>query len=324
MPQGLLRQLMVVQPGIAHERRLQFLAGAEVMGSQDIRDPAIEALHHAVGLGRPGLGQTVFDAQGQAKLVEFMVSRRLAVAGAEQAIREFLAVVGQDVGDASRTGFVQGVQEGLGGGRRLVGLDGDIHPARGPVDGHEQVAPAGLVDHLGQVLHIHMQVARFVGLEWLRRPFGRLGLRPGRDAVPGQTAVQGGAGQVGVDEFPGHGQEVVQGQPQGFPDRQHHGFLGGGQGRLQAVRGMGAVFHRIPVLPAGDGFHRDPQLFGQCRHRLVAGLDHGSGLGRRRGVLVQSHLHRSSSIKTSRARNIPHRFNTRESSGTTQLAQELK
>ena len=81
MPQGFLGQLMVIKPGIAHEPCLQFLAGAEMMGSQDIRDPSIEALHHAVGLGRPGLGQAMLDAQCLAKLVEFMVSRRLPIPG---------------------------------------------------------------------------------------------------------------------------------------------------------------------------------------------------------------------------------------------------
>ena len=289
------------------------------MGSQDIRDSSIEALHHAVGLRGPGPRQAMFDAQGQAQLVELVLPRRLAIPGAEQAVGELLAVVGQDLADPDRTGLVQSVQEGLGRRRRLVGLDGQVNPAAGPVDGHEQVASGGLVPHLGQVLHIHVQVARLVGLEGLGRPLRRFGLGTGRDAMALQAAVQGGAGQVGVDELLGHGQQVIQRQPQGLAYRPHHGFLGGSQRGLQAMGRMGAVFHRVPMLPAGDGLHCDTQLPGQDRHGLVAGLDHGPCLRGRGGVLVQSYLHRSSSNRTSRASNIPHRFITRESSGTEHL-----
>jgi len=55
------------------------------------------------------------------------VARSLPVLGAEQAVGEFLAVVGQEPGDLDRAGLVQRLQEGLGGGRRLVGCDGDEH-----------------------------------------------------------------------------------------------------------------------------------------------------------------------------------------------------
>ncbi len=62
---------------------------------------------------------------------------------------------------------MQGFQEGLhtGGGR--VGLELHEHLAHGPVDGHDQVAPAALVLHLWQVLHINMHVDWLVALEGL-------------------------------------------------------------------------------------------------------------------------------------------------------------
>ena len=50
----------------------------------------------------------------------------------------------------------------------LVGLELHKHPARGPVNGHEQVAAAAPVLHLGQVLHVHVHRARLVALEGLR------------------------------------------------------------------------------------------------------------------------------------------------------------
>lgn len=46
-----------------------------------------------------------------------------------------------------------------------------------------------------------------------------------------RAACRRGAGQVGVDEFLGHSQQVIQVEPRGFPVHQHHCFLGRGQGR---------------------------------------------------------------------------------------------
>lgn len=41
---GCLRQLLVAEPDIAVERGLQVLAGSEVVGLQDLLDPAVEPL----------------------------------------------------------------------------------------------------------------------------------------------------------------------------------------------------------------------------------------------------------------------------------------
>ena len=83
----------------------------------------------------------------------------------KQAVCELLAVVGQQLGDPEWTGLVQCLQEGLRTGGRLVGLELHKHPARSPINGHEQIAPAALVLHLGQVLHIHVHIvapAKFI------------------------------------------------------------------------------------------------------------------------------------------------------------------
>ena len=70
---------------------------------------------------------------------------------------------------------MQRLQERLGTGGCLVGLDLHKHPACSPVDGHKQIAPFRLILHLRQILHIHVQIARLiafkslVGLHWLVR-----------------------------------------------------------------------------------------------------------------------------------------------------------
>jgi len=72
-----LRQLMMVRGHVAMQGRPQVLARLEVMGLQDVADAAIEALHHAVGLRRLRLGQSMLDAQGLAELVELVLAARL-------------------------------------------------------------------------------------------------------------------------------------------------------------------------------------------------------------------------------------------------------
>jgi len=60
----------------------------------------------------------------------------------------------------------------------LVGLELHEHLPRGPADGHEQVAPAALVVHPGQVvLHVHVHVAGLVALEGLVDNHRRLRLQ---------------------------------------------------------------------------------------------------------------------------------------------------
>jgi hypothetical protein len=118
----------------------------------------------------------VLNSELLAQLVKLMVATGCSLAIGKQAVRELLAVVGQQLLNLDRASLFQGPQEGLGASSALVVFDGDKHPARGPVDGDKQVAAFGLVLHLGQILHIHVQVARLVELESPVRLAGRLGL----------------------------------------------------------------------------------------------------------------------------------------------------
>jgi hypothetical protein len=66
---------MVVQGCVAQQGLLQVLGAVEVVRFEHIADTAIEALHHAIGLGRAGLGQTVLNAQLLAQLVKLVIPR---------------------------------------------------------------------------------------------------------------------------------------------------------------------------------------------------------------------------------------------------------
>lgn len=159
MAQGFLGEMMVVEPGIAQQRGFQFLAGAEVVGAQDIRDAAVESLHHAIGLGMPRPGQAMLDIQFGAQLVEGVFPGGSPFPRGDEAIGEFLAVVGQDRLDAEWRRLGEGRQEAPGVGRRLGGVDRDEDPSGGPVDGHEQVAGGRLVEHLRYGLDVNVNAA---------------------------------------------------------------------------------------------------------------------------------------------------------------------
>ncbi len=60
---------------------------------EHIGDAPVESLRHAIGSGRPGLGQPVFDAQFLAQLIELVVATGLTLLAGKQAVRELLAIV---------------------------------------------------------------------------------------------------------------------------------------------------------------------------------------------------------------------------------------
>lgn len=187
---------MVVQSHVAQQRLLQVLCTVEAVASQHIGNAPVKALDHAIGARRSGFGQPVLNAQACAQLIELMFPCGLPGPRGKEAISELLAVVGEHLLNAHRAGLVHGIEKRLGTGRRLVLLDLHEHPARGAVDGHEQVAPTALVLHLRQVLQVQVQVPRLVGLERLARGRRLRGFERVQvaSAMAAQTAIQARAG----------------------------------------------------------------------------------------------------------------------------------
>ena len=87
-------------------------------------------------------GQAVLDIEVGAKLIELVPVCGFAFAQTEQAVSEFLPVVGQNGADAQRASPFQVAQKSsrIGGG--LGFEDPDEHPAGCTIDGHEQVRDA--------------------------------------------------------------------------------------------------------------------------------------------------------------------------------------
>lgn len=228
-------------------------------------------------------------AQLLAQLIELMVAAGFALPAGKQAVCELFAVVGQQLVDPDRAGLVQCLEEGLRTGGCLVGLELHKYPTSGSVNGHEQIAPAALILHLGQVLHIHVKVARLIALEGLvgyRRRLGLEGVEVAR-SMAAQAPVQPGARDMRTDELPCHGQQVIQRQQQGAPPVKHQCFLCWREHRLQAMGRMRAVCKDIALLPLVDRLLGDPEALGQGAGWLVAGCDLGTYGGRGAGVLVQ-------------------------------------
>ena len=89
------------------------------MALQDFLDASVEALDHAVCLGRLWRGQAVVNDQGCAEFVELILARRSAFTQAEEPICELLAIVRKYRSDADRTGSLQIAQEAPSVGRRF-------------------------------------------------------------------------------------------------------------------------------------------------------------------------------------------------------------
>lgn len=228
---------MVVQSHVAHQGLLQILPTVESMRFEHVGNAPVEALNHAIGSGRSGLGQPVLNAQGLAERVKFMVARGLTFAAGKQPVGQLLAVIGQQLFDLQRTRLVQGAEKSLCTGRRLVLLDRHINPTCGPVNGDKQIAALGLIRHLRQVLHIHVHVPWCVGLEGFVRLQRWLRLQSMQIAhtMAAQATVQARERGLAAEEFTGDAQQVVQRQQQRAAQLDDHALLCGCQGGLQAV-----------------------------------------------------------------------------------------
>jgi Mrp family chromosome partitioning ATPase len=132
-----LWELLIVEQHVAVQRDFQFFARTEAMALQHLLDPAVEAFDHAVGLRVLWWGQTVFDAEVAAELIELVLASGAAFAQAEQSVGELLAIVGENGADAQRAGALQIAQEAAGIGSSLGLEDADEYLAGCPVNRHE-------------------------------------------------------------------------------------------------------------------------------------------------------------------------------------------
>lgn len=230
--QSRLGSLAVVQSHVTHQGLLQILPTVKAMRLENIGNAPVEAFDHATGSGRSGLREAVLDAQAVALLIKLVLARGFALTAGKQPVGELLAVVGQQFSDLQRTRLVHGIEERFRTGCSLVPLDRHEHPARGAVDGHEQIAPLRLLSHLGQVLHVHVQVARLVALEAFVRLAGRGRLQVVQvaHAMAAQAAVQARAADLGTDELTGDGQQIIQRQQQRATQFRDHALPRGREG----------------------------------------------------------------------------------------------
>ena len=85
----------------------------DVDGQHLTAHATVEALDHAVGLGRTGTGVAILGTQ--------------LGTGSGEGLSEAAAVVGQDVGKAEGKGLGSLAEESNGTGLRLVVLDREVH-----------------------------------------------------------------------------------------------------------------------------------------------------------------------------------------------------
>ena len=182
------------------------------------------------------------------------------LASAGKAVCELTAVIGQKRLDHHRCDPFEASQEVGAADLGLISVSAKVDPARGPVDGHEQVAPPCLVGHLRQVLDVHVDEARLIVLE--RLPGLLLASHYGHKTrecchtVTHQAAIQAGARDGRVDELTRQRQQVIQRQQQHASQLDHQCFLARGEGRIERVRAMRPVLHVFPGPPLAHGGDR--------------------------------------------------------------------
>ncbi len=147
------------------------------MALEHLFDSTVKPFDHTVCLRGFRRGQAVVDVQVGTELVELVLACRGTLAQAEEQVGELLCVVRKDRANAHRTSSLQVSQKAPSIRRSLCLEDADENPSRRAVDGHEEVAPRRLVGHLGQILHVDVDIVGLVSLE--AAVFGprRLGLQ---------------------------------------------------------------------------------------------------------------------------------------------------
>ena len=139
--------------------------------------------------------------------------------------------------------------------------------------------------------------------------------------MPPQTAVQARARRVRIEKLPDHGKQIVERDQQRLSQGHRDGFLRWRQCRLQPMRGMATILNAVPLAPFINGLRvcwgndsldrflilRTPEALCKCRSSIIAGLDCGSNLWRRRGLLMKMNQHGGtqsrSSLRTDLAMN---------------------
>ena len=198
---------MVVKLEVVVQRLLQVSLAVETGLLKELADTAIEALDHAIGLGMTWRCQAVFDAHAGADFVEHMSAAGLLIF-VRETVRELRAIVGQDLADFDGRSLFETAQEIDAAGVTHVMVNMQEDPARGAVDGHEQIAAGSLVGHLRQVLDVDVNKAWLVVLEGLLG-LDRLAVRYGDDVLQArhtfafEQARKARTRHVGIDVFPG-------------------------------------------------------------------------------------------------------------------------
>jgi len=232
-----------------------------------------------------GLDQDVFNVQPLARLIRHVLAAGLTLAAGKQAIGGLLANVSQHLGDPDWASAVQRLQKGPCVGRHLAAPDLRKYPALGWVDDHDQIAMLALTGHLGQVLDVHMHVAKLIKFEAPGSFLGLLG-QQGLEiahAMTTQTVIQARAGNINEEKFAGDCQQNIERQQQGFAQLHRYQLLGATQDGLQAMGGVRSIGED---LGAADGTVADVVARRQSDNAVASGGDLDAGGGSGADVLV--------------------------------------
>ncbi len=306
-----------VEEGIAIGVRGEEAMGDATLGllSEGFDDPPVEALDQTVGLWPIWFGQAMVDFVFGTDPVEGMPAggaiTRLVLHIDGEAVGELAAIVSQDGVNAVREVGQEAIEETCGGVAIAPWMNLQIDVAGSAIDGDEGIAFAPLQRR--QVLEIDVNEADGGLLK--DADCGFAGLRSSVQPMALETAMNGAAGQFGIDAAAHHFGDVVERQLQLGPKFADQRLLDRRETDRQRLRNMRAVGDRRAPTPASDRGLTHTQFGRQIRHRLPAALNIGPDLRSGRGVGVQAQLHdarRSLTYEMPRSTPIP----SNQSSGT--------
>ena len=189
--------------------------------------------------------------------------------------------------DAMREVTEEAFEESGSGVGIAFGMDFQIDVAGGAIDGDEGVTLALLQGR--QMLEIDVKEADGGLFEDADREL--VGFRPLVEVVALETAMDGAAGEPGIDAAAHHLGDVIERQPEADAQLAHQRLLQEREAGRQTLRSMRAIGNGRAAAPAANGGLAHSKLAGKRRHWRVTALDIRPDLRCRCRVGVQVQVH---------------------------------
>ena len=308
----------VVSVDEASDELVSFVMGVELVfsavalcgrcASNGFRQTPVEPLHQAVCLRMIGFDEPVRDGVSGAGAVKRMLSRGLSFGFSfhvdGEAVGKLRAVVGED--GVNR--MAEGLQKSLQAGGDGLGIpahdDFDIDEPRRPLDGDEDIRR--LAPEPGEMLEIDMHETK-AGVGEAARLVGRRLLRPARQPMPFQAAIDGAARQRVIHTAAHDLNNIIKAEAHIAAKPADQRFFRKRRALAEAMTFMRAVMNILASAPAPHRGLRNAEFRRSFSRGMLACLNILTRPRRRRRIGVKANLHEILALQEI-LRQTKHRF----------------